>query len=882
MASFTDQIPQFNPYVQQLPVEAMVAVGMEKQKRYDEGYQKIQASIDAIAGLEVASDVDRAYLQSKLNQLGNDLTTVAAGDFSNYQLVNSVDGMAKQLVYDPNIQNALSSTAKLKKEQARKEKAIADGKSSPENEWMFNNQVSGYLGSTKPGESFNGQYIEYRDVDKKLRDLVSKLKEVDKTIENPYQRDNLGRTLYFHRDSSGKEVVTTDSSKGQPKVDTMMLRTTVKGIGAEKILNNFYDSLDEGDKRQLNITAQYHYKDATPITFQNDIIKTYNEKKKLYSDAIVDASVKLATADLTPEQRTKLQNDINQAKELVYDGGLDKEMRETMETVDTEEEATSYKYKIYTQKYLTNLAKDLANESISTEYKDNPGFKSYMDQKRFEFDIQKENRNHQRWLAGHLLEKEKFNYTKLKDAKEEAADATLVTPGAINTNLPKKTLFDLGVEIEKLDEDKTKIDNKYANVLFPDLKGEEKQKALDELYKEYKINPKKSLTPNQREYLKERSIIETNITDKNNLYNSAVTFGKQFETDKNKLFKNEKGLRVGDTSYSSKELYDFYKDVMSRHSYDVGSYGGGGSNLTMGAGSSSKTKQTKIKDDLLETYRNSKFYPIALAIHSGFNKGRGKLTDNQKIIFEKLLNLNSSITPKVYEKDEEILSKQSEYIMKHMPEYQTQVGTVNMSNEDVVSRVDQLLTAKAIQYDERGALDQNRSDDYDPETVAAIRQNKTKTAGYQIVKNYDGSATLVISSGIGKAQRVPVTSSEFMTYFPEYSRRNIVSDIKSAVMASPNKTTNLSGTMDPVNARMDGFTIPGLIGSGLEEKVRYDVIGSPFNDGSDNDKFQVVMYFNSSKGWVTKVVNESEYATEQGVSNIINNIVPYTISTMLK
>ena len=119
-------------------------------------------------------------------------------------------------------------------------------------------------------------------------------------------------------------------------------------------------------------------------------------------------------------------------------------------------------------------------------------------------------------------------------------------------------------------------------------------------------------------------------------------------------------------------------------------------------------------------------------------------------------------------------------------------------------------------------------------------------------------------------------------YFPEYSRRNVVSDIKSAVIASPNMTTNLAGTMDPVNARMTGFSLPGLSGSGLEEKVRYDVIGSPFNNGGDNDKFQVVMYFNSSKGWVTKVVNESEYATEQGVSNIINNISPYTINTMLK
>jgi hypothetical protein len=32
MASFTDIIPQFNPYVQQLPVEAMVQVGVAKQK----------------------------------------------------------------------------------------------------------------------------------------------------------------------------------------------------------------------------------------------------------------------------------------------------------------------------------------------------------------------------------------------------------------------------------------------------------------------------------------------------------------------------------------------------------------------------------------------------------------------------------------------------------------------------------------------------------------------------------------------------------------------------------------------------------------------------------------------------------------------------------
>ena len=119
MASYTDSIPQFNPYVQQLPVEAMVQVGMEKQKRYDEGIQKIQTSIDNIAGLDVATDVDKAYLQSKLNQLGNDLRIVGAGDFSNFQLVNSVNGMTNQIVKDPTIQNAVYSTAHLKKENAK-------------------------------------------------------------------------------------------------------------------------------------------------------------------------------------------------------------------------------------------------------------------------------------------------------------------------------------------------------------------------------------------------------------------------------------------------------------------------------------------------------------------------------------------------------------------------------------------------------------------------------------------------------------------------------------------------------------------------------------------------------------------------------------------
>ena len=70
MASYTDAIPQFNPYIQQLPVELMMKVGMQKQAQYDQGVQKIQSYYDSIAGMDVIKGPHKEYLQSKLNQLG--------------------------------------------------------------------------------------------------------------------------------------------------------------------------------------------------------------------------------------------------------------------------------------------------------------------------------------------------------------------------------------------------------------------------------------------------------------------------------------------------------------------------------------------------------------------------------------------------------------------------------------------------------------------------------------------------------------------------------------------------------------------------------------------------------------------------------------------
>ena len=243
MASYTDIIPQFNPYIQQLPVEAMVTVGMEKQRRYDEGVQKIQTQIDNIAGLDIIRDVDRAYLQSKLNELGNNLMGVAAGDFSNFQLVNSVGGMVNQVSKDPIVQNAVNSTALYRKEYNLMEEARKEGKSSIQNQVDFKEKASKWLYSKDLGKSFNETYTPYIDVDKKWL-------EVMKTLHSDLTDQDIAQVT----------VTNADGTINTTKTLAAMQRVSRETVSAEKIENALRASLTPDDLNQLAINGRYEFR----------------------------------------------------------------------------------------------------------------------------------------------------------------------------------------------------------------------------------------------------------------------------------------------------------------------------------------------------------------------------------------------------------------------------------------------------------------------------------------------------------------------------------------------------------------------------------------------------------------------------------------------
>ena len=247
MASWTDKIPTFNPYVSQLPVEAMVKVGMQKQAQYDEGIQKIQTNIDNVAGLDVIRDIDKTYLQSKLNQLGNDLRVVGAGDFSNFQLVSSVNGMTNQIVKDKNVQTAVASTAWARKEQAMMEEDRKNGKLTPDNEYHFNNKLGKWISDKNIGTGFSQRYIQHFDIDKFVRESFDAVKPDEYSYDQIYQLDANKRPM--------------KDAKGNLILSPTMTRMEKEGIFPPKVkatLEQIFSDPRVG--QQLNITGQYNYR----------------------------------------------------------------------------------------------------------------------------------------------------------------------------------------------------------------------------------------------------------------------------------------------------------------------------------------------------------------------------------------------------------------------------------------------------------------------------------------------------------------------------------------------------------------------------------------------------------------------------------------------
>ena len=393
MASYTDAITQFNPYVSQLPVEAMVKVGMQKQAQFEQGVQKIQSQIDQVAGLDVLRDVDKNYLQTKLNELGGKLQYVAAGDFSNFQLVNSVAGMTKQVAKDENIQNAVSSTAWYRKQQKAIEEARKQGKSGIENEDLFSTQASVWLNNNTPGASFSAEYIPFTDVFKKLGEIAKAVGE-DSTIVQQL----------FQTDKDGNPVVVN----GKLQYNDVMAETLLKGKDKNKILNAFQSGLDANDYRQLSITGRYKLKGRSKEELSGMLDEGFVEYQKnsiIKKDFIQDKILELKNNNGDTNIINQLQLQVKNIDENISKRKL------SIDQLKTSDE-DAIRSSIYTNNYLDSMSDAFSTKETYTKYLKNPGIEVMMDREKLKLDQNKFRLDQDKFIYEQLHNKEQMDLTK--------------------------------------------------------------------------------------------------------------------------------------------------------------------------------------------------------------------------------------------------------------------------------------------------------------------------------------------------------------------------------------------------------------------------------------------------------------------------------------
>ena len=470
MASYTDKIPTFNPYVEQQPVDAMLKVGMYKQQKYEEGVKKIQTNIDSVAGLDIANPVQQKYLQSKLNSLGNNLRFFAASDFSDFSLVNSVNGMTKQITRDEDVINAVSSTAKLRAGYKKKAELAKKGLTDKNNDEYYDMYASEYVDSKDLKASFNSDYVPYTNIVKKLQAALVGAGESSTIAEQ-----------IFVTGSDGKPIIQNGNFvyADAKTIDKLVTNRPAVIAAITNVMN-------EGNvKQQLGIDGWAKYRNTEATTLLEPLYNDYsNEKSRLEQQSTEVNAMLLSTniSDKDKEMYTKAATELEAAL-LKNDNTY---MSLSQEAEDNPE---SFKQSYYTQEFTQRLMNQFVKEETSRTYGTNEALQQQNYRQDYAFkqlqernDVANENANRAISQANLDLEYLKFEAGHEQDPltgqwnkKPEPGGSGKKSTGVYDAN---KILFQGGVsgdkvnarniiesDITKLSEDK----NEMSKSLYVDF-----------------------------------------------------------------------------------------------------------------------------------------------------------------------------------------------------------------------------------------------------------------------------------------------------------------------------------------------------------------------------------------------------------------------------
>lgn len=751
MASYTDAIAQFNPYVQQLPVELMTKVGMVKQAQYDQGVQKVQSYIDNVAGMDIAHDADKAYLQSKLGELGNKLKTVAAGDFSNQQLVSSVGGMTSQIVKDATIQEALASTAYYKKGNAAMEEARKKGTIGASNAYVFNKQAQAWLANPEAGTKFRGAYTPYTDVNKKVIDIISK-------VHSNANLKDIGEVITSEGGLNTRKILDALHKQGYEGVDETQIRTVLNG------------ALDATDLNQLSMDGAYNLRTYTPEKLAEVATKDYQRSREMYTTKLEQAKKDLLLTN-NPSRVQQLNDSIQQYQGLLGDsytdvkGGLTENYDNLMKTL--KEDPDAVRGRIHTKNYIDQIANGFAWAHVKDELANNPIAdrvdKNFWEGKKYDLDVTKHNFNVSDAAVKNAIAQGHLDVDRLK-AQNEIAGGTSSPYFTGSGDAPTDNLEsykNFAGYVSGLETENSGIlgnlakENSSAGVT---LSGADIEKAINNgtfkpktiaQQQQYDVYVKnKNLVANQRELLRK---YEDDAS-------KEITGGFSQKQALDKELRTAGDMIIGGVKFSGKEFYDF----LQRERY-----------VSAGTDSRGTPKSMLEFDDTNMTPREKLLYSKMGTRYSTSNKMSGGTSTGNATIDNYIDKIGGSIR-KNRDLTNQINLKVSERLAPITGTFRSEQSAVTFKNDNVkdafISNITNLAKANLSQKT-AGAT-------HDPANMISLLTNKTsKDVDFQLRRQgNDYWVEATDKNDPSKVERMKV-DAKFVAQNPSLGRTYMNADV---------------------------------------------------------------------------------------------------------
>ena len=433
MASFLDQTQTFQSYQPEVPIEVMSKIGLYKQQQYDEGVQKIQDEFTSVAGLPIAKEPVKNYLQTKLDDVKKQVSSGIATDFSNQRLVNHVQGLTKQVAADPIVQLGVQNTLAMQQGDARVKKDADEGKSHPSNVYDYQKDRNQWLNDGDINSSFNASYKPYYDVDKDLMAAVDAVKEDGITSEQIYVTDNAGNI--------------SKDKNGQPILSPFATKLVQEGKMPDRIVAAINTVLRKPEvSQQLFLDGKYTYRGYD----NNDVAKlysnTHNSSITVANNQILELGLRLANAK-TPEEKKIIQNVINQTESQrdVVQGKLDADVADIMLTDNLD----GWKSRIYNEQTVNSYINAFSTLKKSVTYESNPGFNAELDMEKFRetkrmnnFDIMDKNRRFILSESGNALDWLKWESDPNNANRKLSTPLQPTSPTTNGSELSVSNLFD--------------------------------------------------------------------------------------------------------------------------------------------------------------------------------------------------------------------------------------------------------------------------------------------------------------------------------------------------------------------------------------------------------------------------------------------------------